>query len=387
MPVDAVQLERGRQRPLLAAAPTPRPPHGHRGLPTRDQAGGRRHRAPAGLDLTGEADERSRHLARLAVQRAGKDVRRVAARARLRGGGLDDQEVVADHTIGHAAKHGVLGLRRLRDLAGRSPREPLHDRRGRARAELEPVEDPERLREGGRVGRGRARRDDVERVADHVGEQQRVDAGRRRRPRELAALQPGAMLPHRVELVDVGARRQQEARHGLLVAKGDRRHRRGRQRRAPARDQDQQQIVGAGGLGEGPDLLGRGLPARVGDRVPGLDQADADGIGEVAVLDHHEPVGDAVAERVLGGRGHRARGLPRPHHEHPAARGGPGVRQGAAHQRTNVGGPERGVEDRARRLAQAQCASFCSRRPASIRMSSVLGKQKRILVRPSSRCA
>ena len=46
-----------------------------------------------------------------------------------------------------------------------------------------------------------------------------------------------------------------------------------RQRRAPAPDQDQQQIVGPGGLGEGADLVGRGLAARVGDRVPGLYQA------------------------------------------------------------------------------------------------------------------
>ena len=61
--------------------------------------------------------------------------------------------------------------------------------------------------------------------------------------------------------------------------------------------------------------------------------------------------------------------------------------QGAVHEGVDVGGGQRGVEDGARRLAEAQCVSFCSRCPASIKRSSVLGKQKRILVRPSSRWA
>jgi len=133
--------------------------------------------------------------------------------------------------------------------------------------------------------------------------------------------------------------------------------------------------------------MGGGLAARVGDGMPGFDQEHAGRGGEIAVLDHHEAARDAVAERALGGRGHGARGLPRPHHDHAAAGGRAHVGQGAAHQRVDVGGAERGVEDRARRLPETQCASFCSRRPASISMSSVLGKQKRILVRPSSRCA
>ena len=93
------------------------------------------------------------------------------------------------------------------------------------------------------------------------------------------------------------------------------------------------------------------------------------------------------AEGVLGGGGHGPGGLPRPHHEHAPARGQAHAGQGAAHERVDVGGAQRGVEDRARRLAEAQRASFCSRCPASIRRSSVLGKQKRILVRPSSRWA
>ncbi len=369
------------QRPPLPAAA-----HGHGGLPARDQAGGRRHGPPAGLDLAGQADERARHVARLALERAGQNVRRVAERARLRGRGLDDQQIVADHGVGHAAKDRVLGLRRLRDLPAGSALEPLDDRRGRPRAELEAVEDREGLREGGRVGRAGAGGDDVEGIADHVGEQQRVHAGGRRGPRELPALEERAVLPDRVELIDVGARREHEPRHRLLVGQGDGRHRRRGQRRAPARDQDQQEVVGPGGLGERPDPVGRGLAARVGHRVPGLDQADAGRLGEIAVLDHHEAVGDALAERGLGGGGHGARGLPRPHHEH-AARGRPGARRpgrGAPGDRTSAA-RERGVEDRARRLAAAQRASFCSRRPASIRMSSVLGKQKRILVRPSSR--
>ena len=48
---------------------------------------------------------------------------------------------------------------------------------------------------------------------------------------------------------------------------------------------------------------------------------------------------------------------------------------------------EGGIEEGPGRGARRQRASFCSRRPASISRSSVLGKQKRIFVRPRSPCA
>ena len=281
-------------------------------------------------------------------------------------------------------KIGSLGLRRLRDLAPHPAIEPVHDRGGRAGQQVEALEDRPRVREGGGVGRGGAGGDDVERVADDVREQERVHAGRRGGARELASLEQGAVLPHRVQLVDVGARGQQQAGHRLLVRERDRGHRRRGQGRAATRDQDQEQVVRAGRLRHRADLTGRPLSARVGYRVAGLHEADAAGGGPVAVLHHDQPVRDCVAERSLGRGGHRPRGLARAHHEHAAGRGETHVGEGAADQRSDVGGREPGVEDRAGRLAEGQRASFCSRRPASISMSSVLGKQKRILVRPSS---
>ena len=104
----------------------------------------------------------------------------------------------------------------------------------------------------------------------------------------------------------------------------------------------------------------------------------------MSVLDRHHAIGHAVAQRLLGRRGHGARRLARPDHEHPAARGLVESFERPVDEGPDVTGPERGVEDRAGRVARGHRASFWSRRPASMSMSSVLGKQKRILVRPSS---
>ncbi len=251
------------QRPPLPAAA-----HGHRGLPARDQAARGAPRVPGrpGSRGPGRRACAPRRAPRPRARGSGRAARS-RARAACAAAASTTSRLLPITVLVTPRKTGSLGLRRLRDLPAGSPLEPLDDRRGRPRAELEAVEDREGLREGGRVGRAGAGGDDVEGIADHVGEQQRVHAGGRRRPRELAALEERAVLPHRVELVDVGARREHEPRHRLLVGQGDGRHRRGRQRRAPARDQDQQEIVGPGGLGERPDP--RGPRPRRARREPG----------------------------------------------------------------------------------------------------------------------
>src|SRR4030095_11338232 len=87
------------------------------------------------------------------------------------------------------------------------------------------VEDRQGLREGGDVGRGRARGDHVQRIADHVREEERGYTGPGGGACELATLEEGAVLPHRVELVDVGAGREHQPGHRLLVGQGNGRHR------------------------------------------------------------------------------------------------------------------------------------------------------------------
>ena len=130
---------------------------------------------------------------------------------------------------------------------------------------------------------------------------------------------------------------------------------------------------------------GRRLAALVGHRVPGLDQRARGGSAPVAVLDHDEAVGDAVAPGLLDRGGHGARGLARPpRRARVRARAARSPARARRDERAHVAGGEGGVEDGAGGLAEGQRRSFCSRRPASISMSSVLGKQKRILVRPSS---
>ena len=115
-----------------------------------------------------------------------------------------------------------------------------------------------------------------------------------------------------------------------------------------------------------------------------LDQPDASGRRQIAVLHGDESVHYPVAPHLLHRRGHGAGCLPGAHDENapPLRRGDAG--EGAKDERADVAGGERGVEDGAGGLPESQRRSFWSRRPASMSMSSVFGKQKRILVRPSS---
>ncbi len=192
------------------------------------------------------------------------------------------------------------------------------------------------------------------------------------------------MLPDRVELADVRAGRQEQPRDALLVGERDGRSGSGRERRAAAGDEDQDEVVGAGRLGEEANLPRGFRSALVGHRMARLHQPDAAGRRHVAVLDRDQSVDDPVAPDLLHSRGHGAGGLARADHQHPSLLRRHDAGEGADDQGADVARGEGGVEDGARGLPEGQRRSFWSRLPASMSMSSVFGKQKRILVRPRS---
>jgi hypothetical protein len=80
-----------------------------------------------------------------------------------RRGGVDDELIVPDHDIDDPLEDRIVGLGRLGDLAARPALEPLAHRGGRALAEIEAVEDRQRLAEGRGIGRRRSRADHVDR--------------------------------------------------------------------------------------------------------------------------------------------------------------------------------------------------------------------------------
>src|SRR5262245_5500452 len=118
--------------------------------------------------------------------------------------------------------------------------------------------------------------------------------------------------------------------------------------------------------------------------MSGLEKSDAPSLGQVAVLDDDDPAAHPVADHVLDSGGHRAGCLScSDDHEPPSLMLGH-TWEGTQDERANITGSQGSVEDAPGCRAERHRASFCSRRPASINTSSVLGKQKRIFVRPSS---
>ena len=380
----AVNGQRRREGELLAAAAPALAHHRHGGLASRDQAGGRRNRALARLDLPRRLDESPGGLARLSLQGPRQHVGVETQLTRPRGRGLHDQRIVADDRVPHSLEDRITGLGRLRNFPAGTTLEPLHDAARRFLAQVEAVENGEGLGEGRDIRRGGTRSDHVERIADHVGEEQGLHAGRSRGAGELSSLEHGAVLPHGVELVDVGAGGQEQSRHRLLVGERDRRGGGRRQRRAAPRDQHEHEIVGRGRLGQRPDLSRGCRAALVGHGMARFEQPDAPRGGKVAVLDGDHAVGDARAPGLLDGRGHGARRLAGSHHEDTPLRRRNHGRERAQNERPHITGLEGNVEDGPGDFAKRQRRSFWSRRPASMSMSSVLGKQKRIFVRPSS---
>ncbi len=128
----------------------------------------------------------------------------------------------------------------------------------------------------------------------------------------------------------------------------------------------------------------RGSSALVRNGMTGLEESDPPRLSQVAVLDDDHPVGDTVAEHLFDGGGHRAGCLPGSDNDKPPVCGGghapeglverEGERRRRPGQRRRCPGPRREVS-----------MSEFLQPPARLdQQSSVLGKQKRIFVRPSS---
>ena len=176
-------------------------------------------------------------------------------------------------------------------------------------ANLEAVEDGGDGGEGGGVGRGGAGADDVEVVADDVGEQEGFDAGGGGEARELAAFDARDVFADGVDLVDGGAAGQEEAGGGLLFLERDALGGQGHEGGRAAGDEADHQIFASGAGGDLGDARAAGDAALVGDGVAALVEFDAAEFGDVAVLDVDQAGGDAAAEDALGGLRHGGSGL------------------------------------------------------------------------------
>ena len=173
--------------------------------------------------------------------------------------------------------------------------------------------------EGGRVGDRRPRSDDARIVAGHVGDERlTVSAGK-----AAAASRPPLIAERCFRTVFIAVMSAPEASSARLTAcfssRRDPLRRQGEQRRAAARNQAEHQVVRPGAFGEREDAARSVAPARVGDRVRGLDDLDPlagyamAGPGDDQALERAVPV---VLDRLC----HRGRSFPCPEDDDPALR-------------------------------------------------------------------
>ena len=121
-----------------------------------------------------------------------------------------------------------------------------------------PVEHGQGIGESGRIGGGGTGGDDVERVADHVGDDQAVEGPAGEGLGQSASLERAEVLADGVHLVDGRAAGVQQFRDGLLVGQGHAGSGSGQEGRAAAGNQTQGHVVGPRLPGESQDLLGPG---------------------------------------------------------------------------------------------------------------------------------
>ena len=252
-----------------------------------------------------------------------------------------------------------------------------------------------------RVGGGRAGGDHVERVADHVGDVRLTTGSRPKRLGEPAALDAREVLADAVHLVDGRPAACSNFVTACLSSSetvGGARHQggaaAGEQAQGPGPPPSRRPQARAAA----PRPRGRERPAP-GDR-PRRTQLRSTG-EPVAVLHHHEALADARAEhrlhrrapwtpppcrrpaRARGARGRKGRRGARRRASPSQPWSGGGAGAGAGRRRRAARAARRDGGGRLARGQPASVRSFCRRSPASTRTSSVLGKQKRILVRPA----
>ena len=147
-------------------------------------------------------------------------------------------------------------------------------------------------------------------------ERQHRRAARRGEP---AALNGREVLAHGIDLLDGRAAAQQLRRHRLEIRHRDSLGGQRQQARAAARKERQQQVFFLQGFCSLKDLARGGFTCRVRHRMPGLDDADLPGRQAVPVAGDRDPL-ELALKVLLGGEGHRSRGLARGSHESAALR-------------------------------------------------------------------
>ena len=369
----------GGHRQLLVAAALAVPPHGDRGLSSRDQADRGPRRPPLLHALAQDRHQDARHLPRLALEPSGEDEGPEAQPAGFPGGGLDAQAVAADY-----AKCSRCGRADRRASGSRAPRRahrlggdggPLWEARSMTPRRRRTSRASSNVREIRRGGPGGDRR---EVVAHDVGEDEGGHRGRRRRPCEATALQPRQVLPDRVQLVDGRARRGAGARwSGALSSRVTPATGAGRRAEAPPDRRSSSRSSLPQRPGERLDFAGGVLAALVRDGMGRDTESHAPKAGSVRRR-HRESAFEALPEERLRGPGHRHRRFSDRDEDEPA----PPTRDSAASQviadePLRIGGPERGGEDASRRASQrgaiaigpAQCPCRGSSALSRVRVS------------------
>ena len=161
----------------------------------------------------------------------------------------------------------------------------------------------QRVGAGGGVGAGGAGGDHVQRVADNVGQNDRIDRCRGAGLGKAAALDAGQALAHRVHLDDVGAAGQQLPGDVLQFPAGDQRLL--KQRAAAAGQQKQHGVAGAQAADQFQRPAGGGKAVFVRHRVAGLVAGTAGQLAlDMAVFRHHHAGGKPAAQAFHRGAGH-----------------------------------------------------------------------------------
>ena len=147
--------------------------------------------------------------------------------------------------IADPGKNRIARFRGLCRQSSRSCQEMAADGRGNMFEKGVVVKDGQAIGKGAGVGDGDAGGDDVEVVADHVGEDQGDQAGPARRPAQLPAFDPRQVLANGVDLVNRCPAGEEQAGRGLFILQAISPRRgpgRGRsRRRKPGRGSDRRE--------------------------------------------------------------------------------------------------------------------------------------------------
>lgn len=341
----------GQSHFLIATTETMVVGQAHRGFATSENGQGGRGRMAARAHLAGHGGKGLGHFGRFAIKGGGKQQGLVAE---LLGGVARSVEafaVGADQMVVDAAEDGVAGLGGFRDVVVDALFEMMADAAGQLGGEAVFVEDFPGFGEGGGVRHGGAGADDVERVADDVGEDEGFEAGGINQVGELAALETAEMLADAVEFVNIGAAGKEQLGGGLLFLESDAVGRVRQQGGGAAGNQADDGVAGGGLTAEVSNFAGGRKAGGVGDGVGGFATEDfAQRLG-MAVLGDDDAGLDLVATGVFHGAGHGGRGFASANDEEALAGKGQRAEFGQGGF-VGVGGGDGGIKDGARVAAE-----------------------------------